>query len=1059
MKTSEICQDDTKRRRAVRNHKDTDGNPDLNGIDYIEVDETDQRILHVRFMDKAPENITEQNVRIAGGQRIRNIQVIEVRLCDPDDPDLADCMQVTVDKAGDFSTYTLCLVEVDESNPPADKPLSGFDPRYACVDFSFKANCPGDLDCQAVDTCPPGVLVELEIDYLAKDYASFRQLILDRLALIMPDWQERHIPDIGITLVEILAYVGDYLSYYQDAVSTEAYLETARQRISVRRHVRLVDYPMHEGCNARTWLFVDTNGSDTSLDPEDVYFITGLNDALPVSSKMLTDVDLQGIPTSDYEVFEPLFDAPLFLRLGDISNFASLIGKLKEKNNPVSRYLLAHFSAETQQLVAKYKTSDPVSAELRQVLIKELNHLIQHSSLYDPQRFAQVTLSDETKKSIQEMQPGQDPSRLNRLLLEDAYPAEIANSRKIHLYAAHDEIHFYTWDDQDCCLPRGATTATLDDSAPLPTPVESGPSEQMPQQQQTSPNPKGKTQKQEEPPTYSPPPPEKPAEPARKLHLQVGDVLIFEEVLGPKTGNPADANPTRRHAVRLTKVEPGLDALYDIPVVEIEWGAEDALPFPLCLSAIGPAPDCKLLTDISIARGNIILVDYGKTVPVDQGKIGQESLGNVPIEPTIPKCEGEGNLAETAIIAGIFRPTLQQAPLTFSEPLPIDTPMSLTSATHLLLQNPRQALPSIELTSTPPVDVTKVQVHDKPGYHDENEDEGEDEDEDKNHDGTGKGDDSQAVSSDITWIVQHDLLESQGDDYHFVVEMDNDGFAHLHFGDGELGRIPEAGTKFHAKYRVGNGLRGNVGAEAISHIVSHKTRFSGLTLQPRNPFAVYGGTDPEPLAEIKLFAPHAFRTDLQRAITADDYARLAERNPKIQHAAATLRWTGSWYEVLVAIDPPGSEEADQPLLDEIAAYLEHYRRIGHDLKVVAAHYVSLDIELTVCVQAHFLRGHVKAALLDLFSNHVLPNGRLGFFHPDNLTFGTGIAVSKLVAVAQAVPGVQNVNVTKLERLFEGSNHELDNEFLPLGPHEIARLDNDPSFPEHGKLVLKMVGGR
>ncbi len=165
------------------------------------------------------------------------------------------------------------------------------------------------------------------------------------------------------------------------------------------------------------------------------------------------------------------------------------------------------------------------------------------------------------------------------------------------------------------------------------------------------------------------------------------------------------------------------------------------------------------------------------------------------------------------------------------------------------------------------------------------------------------------------------------------------------------------------------------------------------------------------------------------------------------------------HRALVAIDPPGIEEADQPLLDEIAAYLEHYRRIGHDLKVVAAHYVSLDIELTVCVQAHFLRGHVKAALLDLFSNRVLPNGRLGFFHPDNLTFGTGIAVSKLVAVAQAVPGVQNVNVTKLERLFEGSNHELDNEFLPLGPHEIARLDNDPSFPEHGKLVLKMVGGR
>jgi hypothetical protein len=41
-----------------------------------------------------------------------------------------------------------------------------------------------------------------------------------------------------IALVELLAYVGDQLSYYQDAVANEAYLETARQRISVKRHTR-----------------------------------------------------------------------------------------------------------------------------------------------------------------------------------------------------------------------------------------------------------------------------------------------------------------------------------------------------------------------------------------------------------------------------------------------------------------------------------------------------------------------------------------------------------------------------------------------------------------------------------------------------------------------------------------------------------------------------------------------------------------------------------------------------------------------------------------------------
>jgi hypothetical protein len=60
------------------------------------------------------------------------------------------------------------------------------------------------------------------------------------------------------------------------------------------------------------------------------------------------------------------------------------------------------------------------------------------------------------------------------------------------------------------------------------------------------------------------------------------------------TGNPADADTTHRHAVRLTKVEPGKDLLCDQPIVEIEWAEEDALPFSLCISAVLPPPDCKV---------------------------------------------------------------------------------------------------------------------------------------------------------------------------------------------------------------------------------------------------------------------------------------------------------------------------------------------------------------------------------------------------------------------------------------------------------------------------------
>src|SRR6185369_3298237 len=119
-----------------------------------------------------------------------------------------------------------------------------------------------------------------------------------------------------------------------------------------------------------------------------------------------------------------------------------------------------------------------------------------------------------------------------------------------------------------------------------------------------------------------------------------------------------------------------------------------------------------------------------------------------------------------------------------------------------------------------------------------------------------------------------------------------------------------------------------------------------------------------------------------------------------------------WYEVNVAVDPKDQAEATERLLDEVECLLRPFRRIGHEVRVTAATYVPLDIEMKVCVKPDYLTGHVKAELSDVFSNRALPDGRLGFFHPDSLTFGSGIMISKLVALAHSVTGVDNVVVSK-----------------------------------------------
>ena len=327
----------------------------------------------------------------------------------------------------------------------------------------------------------------------------------------------------------------------------------------------------------------------------------------------------------------------------------------------------------------------------------------------------------------------------------------------------------------------------------------------------------------------------------------------------------------------------------------------------------------------------------------------------------------------------------------------------------------------------------------------------------------------QAVREDLQallmdWVAQPDLLGSDAREKHFVVEIDNDNRAHLRFGEGELGQQPGAGAAFYATYRVGNGVRGNVGAESITHLVMRTTTLSGVHVRVRNPLPATGGTDAEPMAEAKLFAPHQFRKDpraLQRAITAEDYAQIAERNPKLQRAAAALAWTGSWYEAVVAIDPLArvGERRQAELTQQVKETLYRYHRAGHDVTVRLADYVPVHIEMTVCVKPHYLRGHVRAALLGVFSNRLRVDGTPGLFHPDRLTFGEGIYLSQLIAAAQAVEGVEQVRVMRLERQYAGADGELENGVLPLGPLEVAQLENDPSFPERGDLVLTVQGGR
>jgi hypothetical protein len=488
----------------------------LNGIDYLEVLGSPGcgTQLAVTFLKDARSlGLDPAAISITGGAAV---QVVSVTPATAQDPAV---VTVDLDATGDFSVYALALVAEPGSTDPPD----GIDPQLASVTFSFKAGCPTPADCLPADCCPPAPGSRPDISYLAKDFGGFLQVMLDRLAVLTPGWTETHAADLGVALTEVLAYAADHLSYQQDAVSTEAYIGTARSRISLRRHARLVDYQIGEGCNARTLVSITTAADNVDLPAGTLFYVR--------------------VPG-----------------LGPVAN-----------------------------------TGDPVA---------------------------------------QQLAAGSQPV--------------FTSMQDVRLQTALNSISFYAWGDADCCLPAGATEATLAGTLDA---------------------------------------------------LKPGSMLIFAEQLGPLTGAPEDADPAHRCAVQLTGVtttdyqgRPLADPVNNQPVTGITWSAADALPFPLCISSTTDAEHgSQPLPAVSAALGNIVPADHGRWLTPP------EALGTVPPAPPAPDPSASCSCGTSAPVASPlprYYPGLAQSPLTFSVPY-----QGAASAAAFLAPDSADAIPDITATS------------------------------------------------------------------------------------------------------------------------------------------------------------------------------------------------------------------------------------------------------------------------------------------------------------------------------------------------------------------------
>ncbi|MFE4054986.1 putative baseplate assembly protein [Streptomyces sp. NPDC059096] len=1042
----------------------------LGGVDAVEVGD-DGLTLTVTFLGKAPHGLCAENVRIDGGRRITGIEAVDVSVEREEDPELDDLLFVTLDRTGDTSRYRLSLVDTDPYGRPGTEPFPGFDQRYFSAGFDFRAGGPTPFD--SVDEGPHGGTVPVVhtapvIDYVARDYDSVRKVILDRLALTTPGWVERNAADLGTTVVELLAHTADLISYQQDAVATEAYLDTARRRVSVRRHVRLIDYPMHDGVNARALVTVETTRRLT-LKPGLFRFAAvdvrrlGPRDR-PETGTVLDDGELAVLDErGSVEVFEPVVpespsarSAPLVLRpehntirfwtwggevcalpRGAVS--ATLRDAWTDEECSARALDLSPGDLLLIEEVRGARTGTPGDADPAHRQAVRLLSVTPAVDRLADQPVLEVTWAPRDALAF--------PVRLSTLGGPRCTPVEdVSVARGNVVLVDHG---------RSLGFGRGATGETVV-VPPAPTVLGSyAPGGFGCGDQDRGNAPAAlldtlldRTRRG------------RPLTPhqVRELFAVVGDAATERVGIGLEQAGrtrekvvpgTAYAQAEALAALLAQTTYPGIaprfrPVLHHSPVVQ-------SVPFPEPrhvsagqadrLAAIPGRVRLRLVELWRSARDHDGLAEpevRELTVLFGLRVLERFELRRHPVRALrellhrserllaakLRRIEVLGARARAGAVLGgsvVWEIEHSWGPEYAAGLHPADPVLHGPAAA--LVQDPRAALPAVRVKD-----------------------------------------------GDTFWAPRRDLLGSGPRDRHFVGELEDDGRIALRFGDGRYGARPRPGARLEPRYRIGGGTAGNVGAEAIGHLVLYRdpdapetpgAQEASAVRRVRNPLPAVGGTDPEPVDQVRQLAPLDLKRTRLRAVTAEDYAALATALPGVQRAAAEIRWTGSVREAHVAVDALGTGEPSAELLDSVSYALEGYRRIGHDLVVGPARTVPLDVRLVVCAGPGHQHGQILAELYRLLGGGRARGGGLGFFHPDALSFGEPVRLSRLVAVAAGVPGVESVRVTRLRRLFHGDPDDdtaLEDGVLRLGPLEIARCDNDPDRPENGRLSIELGGG-
>jgi hypothetical protein len=244
------------------------------------------------------------------------------------------------------------------------------------------------------------------------------------------------------------------------------------------------------------------------------------------------------------------------------------------------------------------------------------------------------------------------------------------------------------------------------------------------------------------------------------------------------------------------------------------------------------------------------------------------------------------------------------------------------------------------------------------------------------------------------------------------------------FGDGMRGRVPPTGSRVRATLAAGGGAGGNLPAASLKQLAGSDVRNRPVpTLAVTQPVATQGGEDAETVEQAEKRIPAALR-HRERAVTADDYAVLAQETPGVSVARVEVlprfkpltRSFGIPGVVSVMVIPgtvdgdvgtAPNPRADRPLIEAVHAHLDARRPLATELYVIGCEYVPVGVSVAVTLREDAPRDETLQSLRRALRRLLWPLAP-GGFDARGWPLGRPLVDREIEVEAARVPGIATV---------------------------------------------------